>query len=285
LQFDCAGESLVGIVAQPADSANVRDVGVVRVVGGPQYRVGSHRQFVLLARVLAEAGYAVLRFDVRGMGDSAGSPPDFAQLDHDIAAAVDALIETAPQVRRIVLWGLCDAASANLLYWQATRDVRLAGMVLLNPWVRSEQTLAQAHVRHYYGRRLFSPEFWSKLLRGRLNIVQSIKGFVANWRLAHRDSAPGAVESSTFQGRMQMALANFPGPMLIVLSGDDYTAKEFLTWLDNEPERRGLLGLPNVRHCDIAGADHTFSRAEWRQSVECCTIDWLREMERACDAS
>ena len=39
---------------------------MVIVVGGPQYRAGSHRQFTLLARHIAAAGYPVLRFDARG---------------------------------------------------------------------------------------------------------------------------------------------------------------------------------------------------------------------------
>ena len=58
IAFACAGERLLGIVTRPQQAATT---GVVIVVGGPQYRVGSHRQFVLLARDLAEAGYAVLR--------------------------------------------------------------------------------------------------------------------------------------------------------------------------------------------------------------------------------
>ena len=50
--FGCAGEELVGVV-HPVASPVAR--GVLVVVGGPQYRVGSHRQFVLLARRLAAA--------------------------------------------------------------------------------------------------------------------------------------------------------------------------------------------------------------------------------------
>jgi alpha/beta superfamily hydrolase len=49
---------------------------VLVIVGGPQYRAGSHRQFTLLARSLAEQGFAVLRFDYRGMGDSTGAMRD-----------------------------------------------------------------------------------------------------------------------------------------------------------------------------------------------------------------
>ena len=66
--FSCGGDQLVGMV-HPAAAR----LGVVIVVGGPQYRVGSHRQFVLMARDLAREGYPVLRFDYRGMGDSDGA--------------------------------------------------------------------------------------------------------------------------------------------------------------------------------------------------------------------
>jgi alpha-beta hydrolase superfamily lysophospholipase len=76
LRFDRAGVPLVGIVHPAGKPAG--DIGVVVVVGGPQYRVGSHRQFVLLARDLAAAGIPTLRFDTRGMGDSGGDFPGFS---------------------------------------------------------------------------------------------------------------------------------------------------------------------------------------------------------------
>jgi len=51
--FSCQGSELVGIAHLPAVEA---DRGVLIVVGGPQYRAGSHRQFLLLARELAREG-------------------------------------------------------------------------------------------------------------------------------------------------------------------------------------------------------------------------------------
>ena len=36
---------------------------------------------------------------------------------------------------------------------QATRDPRVAGLALLNPWVRSDAGLARARVKHYYRQR------------------------------------------------------------------------------------------------------------------------------------
>jgi len=65
LTFPLAGAQLLAILARPDVP---RDCGVMIVVGGPQYRVGSHRQFLLLSRRLAAQGYAVWRFDYRGMG-------------------------------------------------------------------------------------------------------------------------------------------------------------------------------------------------------------------------
>src|SRR5690349_4948972 len=128
LAIDCGGERLVGIVARPAAHS---DTAVVIVVGGPQYRAGSHRQFVLLARALAANGVPALRFDVRGMGDATGSMQSFESSTPDLGCAIDALVSACPGVRRIVLWGLCDAASVILLYARATRDTRIAGLVLV----------------------------------------------------------------------------------------------------------------------------------------------------------
>jgi exosortase A-associated hydrolase 1 len=158
LALECEGDALVGVLAVPE---RPHRVGVLVIVGGPQYRVGSHRQFLLLARALAGEGFPTLRFDCRGMGDGCGELRSFQDIDPDIAAAIAVFQTHCPEVDRIVLWGLCDGASAALLYWYASLDQRVAGMVLLNPWVRSEAVMAKTHIKHYYGQRLLEKEFWS----------------------------------------------------------------------------------------------------------------------------
>lgn len=276
--FSCAGEQLLGILSQPGQPAAT---GVLIIVGGPQYRLGSHRQFVLLARALAEAGYPALRFDTRGMGDSSGEARNFEQIDQDIAAAIDAFFQHCPQLQRVALWGLCDAASASLLYWLASRDPRIAGFCLLNPWVRSETTLAQTRIRHYYGQRLLQREFWAKLLSGRLGIGSALTGFVQALKKAgQRDSIDTAQDQGAFPQKMAKALAGFDGSVLLLLSGEDYTAKEFQTWLAQDDAcRKSLLSKKVTRH-EIAAADHTFSQAVWRREVEATTIAWLKGWAR-----
>ena len=96
LSFQCAGDVLQGVVTLPSSTRQPAAArGVVVVVGGPQYRAGSHRQFTLLARALAARGIPVLRFDCRGMGDSEGAQRDFEQLDDDIGAAVSGFVAVA----------------------------------------------------------------------------------------------------------------------------------------------------------------------------------------------
>lgn len=281
--FSCGDEELVGIIA--GRECN-RETGVLIVVGGPQYRVGSHRQFLLLARSLAADGYPVMRFDYGGMGDSSGSLRDFERVEDDIAAALDTFLAKCPSVKRVVLWGLCDAASASLLYWDATRDVRIGGLCLLNPWMRSAATLAKTHVKHYYGQRLMQPEFWSKLLRGQVGVGKAVGGFARSLLTAQRvGRQAGDGKALSFQGRMTRALRQFSGPMLLVLSGNDYTAKEFLEQAEALPELSAALQRPCLKRIDVAEADHTFSSALWRNEVASATLSWLREVETtACPA-
>lgn len=272
--FPCAGEQLLGIVASPEQAART---GVLIVVGGPQYRAGSHRQFLLLSRALAAAGYPAMRFDYRGMGDSTGELRNFEHASEDIAAAVDAFMAAVPGLERVVIWGLCDAASAALLHWDATRDPRIGGLVLLNPWVRSEATLARAHIKHYYAQRLLQPEFWRKLLGGQLGIGRAVGGFLNSLRQSRQvGSHAGGRAQLSFQERMLRGLGEFRGKVLLILSGDDYTAKEFIESTRASAAWQAALSGGNVVTREVAGADHTFSSAEWRSVVEAMTVDWLR---------
>ena len=272
LAFSIGGQQLLGIAALPETPA---DCGVLIAVGGPQYRVGSHRQFLLLARRLAAAGYPVFRFDYRGMGDSEGALRSFDNVSDDIGAAVDAFQRACPAIRHMVLWGLCDAASSLLMYYETTRDARIDGLVLLNPWVRSEASLAQTHMKHYYGKRLLQREFWTKLLSGKMRVIHSLRELLRNALLARRGASQQSGKAVPFQDRMANGLRSFRGKVLLILSGEDYTAREFVEYACSQTSWKGLIDSANVSRCDIPGADHTFSSAEWRARVEDETLNWL----------
>lgn len=248
---------------------------MVVVVGGPQYRVGSHRQFVLLARDLAQAGIPVLRFDYRGMGDSEGEPRTFENIDADIRAAIEQLLAAVPGVDEIVLWGLCDAASAALCY--APRDPRVTGVVLLNPWVRTEAGIAGAYLQRYYRQRLLDPSFWRKVWRGELDVRASARSLfhLASARLGARKSDAPSSQKSLPQ-RMLEDFQRYQGRVLLILSGDDLTAEEFRRLANGSHAWRRQLRRRNVTRRDLAPANHTFSRCEWRDQVASWTREWVQ---------
>jgi len=270
LTFACGQGTLVGIL-HPAAGASRR--GVLIVVGGPQYRAGSHRQFLLLGRSLARVGIPTMRFDHRGIGDSDDPFLGFEDLDDDISAAIDSFLAECPGIEEVVLWGLCDAASAILFY--AHQDPRVAGVVLANPWVRSPRSEARAYLRHYYLERLRERDLWRRVLAGRVNLAaaaRSLAGFLRQLRRAPATAAGG----TALPDRMANGLAGFRGPVLLILSGKDLTAREFEEVTARSGDWHRLLGERRLRREDLAEADHTFSRRQCSDKVTSLTLDWLR---------
>jgi exosortase A-associated hydrolase 1/exosortase A-associated hydrolase 2 len=280
LAFDCAGARLYGVLDVPPRPARQ---GVLVVVGGPQYRAGSHRQFTLLARRLAAAGIAAMRFDYRGMGDSEGAIRPFDTVHEDLRAAVDRFMEAVPQLESVVLWGLCDGASAAVLY--APHDARVAGLALLNPWVRTEEGAAKAMLKHYYRERLLDAALWKKIASGKFDYAGAARSFakLAGTALAPRRGAPGSqvaeVEAdptpAALPERMHAALAAFPGRVLVMLSGADLTAREFGDLEQASRTWRATLAAPRVVRHLLPRADHTCSRREWQDQVEDWTRAWV----------
>ena len=278
LTLECQGDQMMGVCCLPEKASSL---GFVVVVGGPQYRVGSHRQFLLLSRKLAAAGHPVLRFDYRGMGDSDGEGRSFEQIDADIAAGIDGLASQCAALRKVVLFGLCDGAAAALLYCARQKDPRVAGLCLLNPWARSEATLAQTHIKHYYLDRLRQRDFWWKLVSGKLGLASSAREFLLKFRQAKGETMGDPSQSALgFHALMARALVRFPGLIQIILSGNDYTAKEFLQWAQVEPGLRQLSDQQNIQMLEIADADHTFSTSEWRRKVEQAVLAWMGGLQQ-----
>lgn len=282
IQIECRGDRLHGVL-HPGRENETR--GVLIIVGGPQYRVGSHRQFVLLARALAASGIAVLRFDYRGMGDSEGAPRNFENISDDIRAAVDFFLSQSPWLKEVVLWGLCDAASAAIFY--APTDVRITGVVLVNPWVHTAEIRARAYLRHYYVQRLFDINLWRKIWRGQFRFAEAFRSFAATLavRFARRrtargwDSGDGLSPSAapvSLPDRMLREMRRYGGRVLVVLSGDDVTAAEFKDLTNGSRAWRALLEVPRVQRFELAEANHTFARRAWRDHVAKQTEIWMR---------
>ena len=267
IAFDCAGDWLYGVLEAPAE---VHRRGVLIVVGGPQYRAGSHRQFTLLARSLAAQGVASMRFDYRGMGDSEGAMRDFEDVGPDLRAAIDTFFAQAPGLTEVVLWGLCDAASAGALY--AASDARVTGLVLLNPWVRTESGAARATLKHYYRGRLFDAGLWKKIGSGKFDVGGALKSLRALLGSVNKRAEAGALPD-----RMHDGLGQFGGKVLVILSGADLTAQEFADLAQSAPKWKALMAAPRITRKLLPKADHTCSRREWHEQVALWTAEWVRD--------
>ena len=289
--FDNEANALYAIAHLPEPSSNC---GVLIVVGGPQYRVGSHRQFLLLARELAEHGFPVLRFDYTGMGDSEGEQKTFENINADIRSAIDAFYQQQPGLSHLVIWGLCDAASATLFY--AYQDQRVTGLILLNPWVYTAHGEAKTFLKYYYLQRLLSRELWSKIISGKFNAVNSICSLVAMIKKmigASNSSANNTTDSNTtitseeisadlpLPERMKQCLQRFQHPVLCILSGDDLTAREFKDVVAADAGWQQLFSQQRIQRLDFDESDHTFSRAVWRDQVAEWTVDWMQKLEQS----
>jgi len=288
---------LIGILCEPAGPCAAL---VLIVAGQPQTRVGSHRMFTELARGLAARGFSSLRFDAGGWGDSPGAAREFERSAPDIASAAAFLRDSRPGAP---LWlvGLCDGASASVLALPdlAARQVTADGIVMLNPWVRSEASLAAAMVQTYYTQRLFDRSFWARLLRGQVPVrnllVDPVRAVFTKLAFSARTAIPSraskraadeasrtpeedatrstseaADEAPDLPTVLQAHLSKFGGQILTVLSGNDLTAGETEALMQRDRRWRKLIDRPG-KLLRVSGADHTFSdRERWIE-----VIDWI----------
>jgi len=117
-------------------------------------------------------------------------------------------------------------------------------------------------------------EFWLKLLSGKV-ALRALSGLLRNIRLASIGLNRATASAQPFQTRMAQAWQAFKGNILLILSGDDYTAKEFLEYSAKNTAWDNALTAPRTTRHDVALADHTFSDPHSRSRVENLTLAWL----------
>ncbi|MBN8814981.1 MAG: hydrolase 1, exosortase A system-associated [Sphingomonas sp.] len=210
--FPCEGDTLAGTLDDAAGGT-----GLLIVSGGNEIRCGAHRGMALLAAELAADGVPVFRFDRRGIGDSEGANYGYAESGPDIAAAAQAFRTVAPNVKRIVGFGNCDAATALALFHRAAG---IDSLVLANPWIGDEDDgmpPADA-IRSHYADRVRDPKQWLRLATGGINIGKAIKGLR---KVSKGTPQPGNPIAE------QMATALGDTPHRFLLANRDNTAMRF----------------------------------------------------------
>lgn len=246
LGFPCEGDTLGATVdAAPGTS------GLLIVSGGNEIRSGAFNGQARLAADIAVAGFPVFRFDRRGIGDSEGENRGFRAARADIRAALAAFRAVSPQCSRVVAFGNCDAASALMLTGGASCDA----LVLSNPWTiddgKGDATPPPSAIRARYTEKLKNPRELMRLASGGVNFGKLAKGLARSMR--------SKSEPSTLAAEMQAGLAQYPGPVRILLAEADRTAQVFVGNWD--------LADPRIARCPRAG--HAYAEPHARE--------WLRE--------
>jgi dipeptidyl aminopeptidase/acylaminoacyl peptidase len=211
---------------------------VVLLHGFTGQHIEDHRLFVQAARHLAGSGFAVLRFDFYGSGDSDGDFEEFT-VPTEVADAVAALDWFAQQpgidAGRIGVVGLSLGGCVTALL--AGQDARVKAVVFWNAVALPDlhfKDLPQDGIR---GGLRIGPEFLKTFVE--LDIAGTLR----------RYTGPGLVIRGT------------AGP---------HVSQEEAEALKAALGERGELR-------SIAGAGHTFLHPDWRREVFTITSDWLAE--------
>jgi exosortase A-associated hydrolase 1 len=262
--FDCVGNRLVGVLHLPAEPI---PVGIL-LIG----RWGSDRLSVHLGRAGMDRGVAVFRFDLRGRGDCEGPLVGVEETGQDLRAALGAFLSEAPAIKQVIIFGLSEGAAAALLY--ARGDKRVAGLILVNPWIRMDQAVAKEHVRRNLS-RVLDRDFWHRIRNSEDGYKGAARSFITltrNWIDASRKRPPPTGQS--LKDRLMDALGIFQGPLQIILSGEDPATAIFQTAARerlHQLDRDGRLTMMTEPE-----ANHVFSRSDWRAKLIDWTLDWTR---------
>jgi exosortase A-associated hydrolase 1 len=235
--------------------------GLLIVSGGNEIRSGAFAGQSQLAARIARAGFPVLRFDRRGVGDSEGENRGFRHASRDIAAAIEAFRALAPQITRVVALGNCDAASALMLAGGAG----CAGLVLSNPWTieadegeDAAEALPPDAIRARYLEKLKNPREVVRLLSGGVDLGKLARGMARSLR-------PPPPPSSLAED-MRAGIAGFTGEVRILIATADRTAQVFESAWDKSD--------PRIRRCE--GAGHAYVEPEHRDWLEAQVLAALR---------
>lgn len=274
-----AGENLVGLLSEGAASESARGRPAIIIFNaGLIHRVGPHRIFCKLARLLAETGFDILRFDFSGIGDSGyrqDNLPAVQSLPQEAAAAMDFLARTLGKTS-FVLIGLCSGAAIS--FQMAARESRVVGAVLINPQAPGTpfgEELENSSV--YFRKALFSVRSWVNFLFGKSNYRAAFNAFnsrIRNYVYRHKPTESEPEEIVTF---IKLGLQEFidrKKHLLIISSGIEVGADYLRQIAGNELKTLKAAGL--LQFVNFPDADHTFTPLESQRQLFAAIQDWVQ---------
>ncbi|MBI3991271.1 MAG: alpha/beta fold hydrolase [Candidatus Omnitrophica bacterium] len=247
--FENQGEKILGIIHAPAGKEPSCRPGIVMCHGFTGDKIEPHRIFVRMARILADAGFYVLRFDFRGSGDSDGDFSDVTISGEiaDTLKAIEYLSRREGVAReKIGILGLslggsiaaCVSWRSPLIkavaLWAAAADLPAVFQANLEP----EKMRLLSRTGYYdFNGNIVGMDFIEEIKR--FNPVEEISKFKGDVLIIHGDADETVPLSNAYQFNNALK-----------------SKKEFIV---------------------IKGAGHTFDSEDWEKQVLMSTGDWFRK--------
>lgn len=271
---------LVGVVTEPAPDAGEGLPAVILLNAGILHRVGPSRMNVRIARRLATDGFASLRFDFSGIGDSEPRPDRLAFDESSVQEIREAMdhLERTRGTEEFVLVGLCSGADAALQ--GSLADERVVGLVPID----GHAYRTWRYYLHRYLPRLLRAESWKNLLTG--------ETYMGPWlrRLLGRQENGGGADRERDEGggvfqrprppreEVEKTLRTLAGRrvrMLHVFSGGMGERYNYTSQFHDTYRSVDFRGLARVEYFETA--DHTFTDLEQLDDLVATVADWARE--------
>jgi hypothetical protein len=279
VRFESGGETLVGVLALPADDARPPR-GVVVVHGWGSSRAGPHDMLVKLARALASRGLPAFRFDIRGRGESTGAvmAADLdAMIDDTVAAA--AFLKAEAGARAVDAVGLC--SGANVALAAAAHEGAFDRVAALSILPFQSHKSAMQELRRTGGmfRKVFAkalnPVTWWRLVTGRVRVFRVLKTLFGG-EGGKVKTASGETRNLKDSPRDLMgALGRFRGKLLFVWGGADPEGMGAKGHFEEFVRAHSLDARVEV----IDGANHNYYSLEWERAAMDLAVGFATESQ------
>ncbi len=275
VQFE-AGDGMVrGNVIMPDDCADRPGVLIIHGFGG--VRSGPHNLLTNFARELGQAGFASIRFDLRGRGESDGAPAatTLADMAEDALAAANTLKREAG-IRTIVLVGICSGGNVGIGILDRLQEVQGLFLLSVYPFGDADSFKRDAHrslmhVREYW-KKLWMPGTWKRLIRGEINFGIIARILVRPFKraVARKEKE----QESSEEKRKPLHNLLLHKPKLCMIYGDadpDYAASRDYYREFAKKENYKI----DIR--TIEGASHNFYSEAWKDRITTELLQFVKE--------
>lgn len=275
-------DMLFGVFTAPTQGQNGK-TAVLILNTGADHSVGWGRYSVDLARVFARHGFAAMRIDNAGIGETPlwhgqERPVMYSpRANDDVRCAIDWMVAEAG-IERVVLLGRCSGGYPAFV--SAVSDTRVGASVVINlpklHWEPDEDIIKAlrdpVEPMDTYSQGLRSRRHFKRILSGELKVstvlrkltktiiavaVRKLSPLLGNWSRQNRIRVIVRERLETLAARNV--------PLMLLYSQDDPALHQLYYWAG--PQLGQLVAYPNMRVDIIEGADHNLSPLPVRADV------------------